>query len=72
MSFWARMPASGATAFTAPVILLGIGILTTAQGLLTQAERVQAEQVAGSAAPGEPAGAEVPAEDLWRELAKDG
>jgi len=47
-------------------ILLGIGILTTAQGLLTRAERVQAEQVAGSAAAGEPA------EDLWRELAKDG
>jgi MFS family permease len=39
-------------------ILLGIGILTTAQGLLTQAERVQAEQVTGSAAAGEPAGAE--------------
>src|ERR1700760_1169729 len=39
-------------------LLIGIGILTTAQGLLTQAERVQAEQVAGSAAAGEPAGAE--------------
>jgi predicted MFS family arabinose efflux permease len=37
-------------------ILLGIGILTTAHGLLTQAERFQAEQVAGSpaAAPARP------------------
>jgi MFS family permease len=42
-------------------IVAGIGILTTAHGLLTQAERVQAEQVAGSAA----------AEDLRRELARD-
>jgi len=39
-------------------IVAGIVILTTAQGLLNQAERVQAEQVAGSAAAGEPAGAE--------------
>jgi len=31
-------------------ILLGIGILTTAHGLLTQAERFQAEQVTGSPA----------------------
>ena len=31
-------------------ILLGIGILTTAHGLLTQAERIQAEQVTGSPA----------------------
>ena len=29
-------------------ILIGIGILTTAHGLLTQAERIQAEQVTGS------------------------
>ena len=36
-------------------ILLGIGILTTAHGLLTQAERIQAEQVTGSPA-AEPAG----------------
>lgn len=44
-------------------IVAGIVILATAHGLLTQAERVQAEQVAGPAV--------VPAEDLWRELAKD-
>ena len=31
-------------------ILLGIAILTTARGLLTQAERIQAEQVTGSSA----------------------
>jgi len=31
-------------------ILLGIGILTTAHGLLTQAERIQVEQVTGSPA----------------------
>jgi MFS transporter, ACDE family, multidrug resistance protein len=36
-------------------VLLGIAILTTAHGLLTQAERVQAEQVTGSTA-AEPAG----------------
>jgi MFS transporter, ACDE family, multidrug resistance protein len=36
-------------------ILLGIGILTTAHGLLTQAERIQAEQVTGSPA-AQPAG----------------
>jgi len=43
-------------------ILLGIAILTTAHGLLTQAERVQAEQVAGSAAPdgAGPVGALIP------------
>jgi MFS family permease len=45
-------------------ILLGIGILTTAHGLLTQAERIQAEQVTGSpaaepASPG-PVGALIP------------
>jgi len=45
-------------------ILLGIGILTTAQGLLTQAERIQSEQVTGSpaaepASPG-PVGALIP------------
>jgi hypothetical protein len=45
-------------------ILLGIGILTTAHGLLTQAERIQAEQVTGSPAaeparPG-PVGALIP------------
>ena len=45
-------------------ILLGIAILTTAHGLLTQAERVQAEQVTGSSAadpasPG-PVGALIP------------
>ena len=45
-------------------ILLGIGILTTAHGLLTQAERFQAEQVTGSpaaepASPG-PVGALIP------------
>ena len=45
-------------------ILLGIGILTTAHGLLTQAERVQAEQVTRSpaaepASPG-PVGALIP------------
>jgi hypothetical protein len=45
-------------------IVLGIGILTTAHGLLTQAERVQAEQVTGSpaakpASPG-PVGALIP------------
>ena len=45
-------------------ILLGIGILTTAHGLLTQAERIQAEQVTGSSAteppsPG-PVGALIP------------
>jgi MFS family permease len=39
-------------------IVAGIVILTTAQGLLNQAERVQAEQVAGSAAADERAGAE--------------
>jgi MFS family permease len=38
-------------------ILLGIGILTTAHGLLTQAERFQAEQVTGSPA-AEPASPE--------------
>jgi MFS transporter, ACDE family, multidrug resistance protein len=39
-------------------ILFGIGILTTAHGLLTQAERIQAEQVTGSpTAVGEPEGA---------------
>jgi MFS family permease len=36
-------------------ILLGIGILTTAHGLLTEAERIQSEQVTGSPA-AEPAG----------------
>jgi hypothetical protein len=36
----------------AGAILLGIGILTTARDLLTQAERVQAEQVSGSPAAG--------------------
>jgi len=45
-------------------ILLGIGILTTAHGLLTQAERIQAEQVTASpaaqpASPG-PVGALIP------------
>jgi len=40
-------------------ILLGIVILTTAHGPLTQAERMQAEQVAGSAA-AEPVGALIP------------
>jgi hypothetical protein len=45
-------------------ILLGIGILTTAHGLLTQAERIQAEQVTGTpaaepASPG-PEGALIP------------
>ena len=39
-------------------ILLGIAILTTAHGLLTQAERVQAEQVTGSSAAGRPAPAQ--------------
>ena len=43
-------------------ILLGIVILSTARGLLTQAERVQAEQVAAATAPAgtEPAGMESP------------
>src|SRR6266576_1108565 len=43
-------------------IVAGIVILTTAHGLLTQAERVQAEQVAGSAAPdgAGPVGALIP------------
>jgi len=45
-------------------ILLGIGILTTAHGLLTEAERIQSEQVTGSpaaepASPG-PVGALIP------------
>jgi nucleotide-binding universal stress UspA family protein len=40
-------------------IVLGIVILATARNLLTQAERVQAEQVAGSAA-AEPVGALIP------------
>jgi MFS transporter, ACDE family, multidrug resistance protein len=50
-------------------ILLGIGILTTARGLLTQAERVQAEQVVHVVHTQEEAIAG-DAEDLWRELAK--
>ena len=36
-------------------LLIGIGILTTAHRLLNQAERVQAEQVTGSAASTRPA-----------------
>ena len=46
------------------VILLGIAILTTAHGLLTQAERVQAEQVTGSPAAAGlgPVGALIPVE----------
>jgi len=56
-------------------ILLGIVILTTARGLLTQAERVQAEQVAGSSAaepasPG-PVGALIPV-DTNAETAEPG
>jgi MFS transporter, ACDE family, multidrug resistance protein len=45
-------------------IVAGMLILTTAQGLLTQAERVQAEQVAGSpaAADTRPVGALIPVE----------
>jgi MFS transporter, ACDE family, multidrug resistance protein len=45
-------------------IVAGMLILTTAQGLLTQAERVQAEQVAGSPAAADtgPAGALIPVE----------
>jgi predicted MFS family arabinose efflux permease/nucleotide-binding universal stress UspA family protein len=41
-------------------IVAGIVILTTAHGLLTQAERVQAEQVAGSADSAGPVGALIP------------
>ena len=56
-------------------ILLGIAILTTAHGLLTQAERVQAEQVTGSSAaepasPG-PVGALIPV-DANAETAEPG
>ena len=56
-------------------ILLGIAILTTARGLLTQAERVQAEQVTGSSAaepasPG-PVGALIPV-DANAETAEPG
>ena len=56
-------------------ILLGIGILTTAHGLLTQAERFQAEQVTGSpaaepASPG-PVGALIPV-DANAETAEPG
>jgi MFS transporter, ACDE family, multidrug resistance protein len=49
-------------------ILLGIVILSTAHGLLTQAERVQAEQVAGATAPAgtEPASSE-PADAMLEE-----
>jgi nucleotide-binding universal stress UspA family protein len=57
------------------VILLGIAILTTAHGLLTQAERVQAEQVTASSAaepasPG-PLGALIPV-DANAETAEPG
>ena len=57
-------------------ILLGIAILTTAHGLLTQAERVQAEQVTGSSAaepasPG-PVGALIPVGANARAAARPG
>src|ERR1700759_2000749 len=57
------------------VILLGIAILTSAHGLLTQAERIQAEQVTGSpaaapASPG-PLGAALPV-DANAETARPG